>query len=107
MPEAEQGMNVARIGALLAGLPYTVPGVTINRFCSSGVQAIAMAADRIQLVDEDDARSFRLGLLEEVADSRGPDAHEHLDEVRARDREERHLGLAGDGLGQQGLTGAG
>jgi acetyl-CoA acyltransferase len=49
MPEAEQGMNVARIGALLAGLPYTVPGVTINRFCSSGVQAIAMAADRIQL----------------------------------------------------------
>lgn len=43
MPEAEQGMNVARIGTLLAGLPYTVPGVTINRFCSSGVQAIAMA----------------------------------------------------------------
>lgn len=49
MPEAEQGMNVARIGALLAGLPDTVPGVTINRFCSSGVQAIAMAADRIRL----------------------------------------------------------
>jgi acetyl-CoA acyltransferase len=49
MPEAEQGMNVARIGVLLAGLPDTVPGVTINRFCSSGVQAIAMAADRIRL----------------------------------------------------------
>ena len=44
MPEAEQGMNVARIGVLLAGLPYTVPGVTINRFCSSGLQAVAMAA---------------------------------------------------------------
>jgi acetyl-CoA acyltransferase len=53
MPEAEQGMNVARIGALLAGLPEQVPGVTINRFCSSGVQAIAMAADRIRLGEAD------------------------------------------------------
>src|SRR3990167_4178897 len=44
MPEAEQGMNVARIGLLLAGFPDTVPGVTINRFCSSGVQAVADAA---------------------------------------------------------------
>ena len=42
MPEAEQGMNVARIGLLLAGLPNTVPGMTINRFCSSGVQAVAL-----------------------------------------------------------------
>jgi acetyl-CoA acyltransferase len=41
MPEAEQGMNVARIGLLLAGLPNTVPGVTVNRFCASGVQAVA------------------------------------------------------------------
>ncbi len=49
MPEAEQGMNVARIGALLAGLPDSVPGMTINRFCSSGVQAVATAADRIRL----------------------------------------------------------
>lgn len=47
MPEAEQGMNIARFIALLAGLPDAVPGVTINRFCSSGLQAIAMAADRI------------------------------------------------------------
>ena len=53
MPEAEQGMNVARIGVLLAGLPNSVPGVTINRFCSSGVQAIAMAADRIRLGEAD------------------------------------------------------
>ncbi|HEY6942741.1 acetyl-CoA C-acyltransferase [Dokdonella sp.] len=53
MPEAEQGMNVARIGVLLAGLPDSVPGVTINRFCSSGVQAIAMAADRIRLGEAD------------------------------------------------------
>jgi len=48
MPEAEQGMNVARIAALRAGLPDSVPGMTINRFCSSGLQAIAMAADRIR-----------------------------------------------------------
>ena len=48
MPEGEQGMNMARIAALRAGLPHSVPGVTINRFCSSGLQAIAMAADRIR-----------------------------------------------------------
>lgn len=47
-PEAESGMNMARIAALRAGLPDSVPGVTINRFCSSGLQAIAMAADRIR-----------------------------------------------------------
>ncbi|MEP7363227.1 MAG: acetyl-CoA C-acyltransferase [Acidobacteriota bacterium] len=48
MPEGEQGMNMARIAALRAGLPDSVPGVTINRFCSSGLQAIAMAAERIR-----------------------------------------------------------
>ena len=48
MPEAESGMNMARIAALRAGLPDSVPGVTVNRFCSSGLQAIAMAADRIR-----------------------------------------------------------
>ena len=53
MPEAEQGMNVARIGLLLAGFPDTVSGLTINRFCSSGVQAVAMAADRIRLGEAD------------------------------------------------------
>jgi acetyl-CoA acyltransferase len=47
MPEAEQGMNVARIAALRAGLPVEISAITINRFCSSGLQAIAMAADRI------------------------------------------------------------
>jgi len=49
MPEAEQGMNVARIALLLAGLPDNVPGMTVNRFCSSGLQAVALAADRIRL----------------------------------------------------------
>jgi acetyl-CoA acyltransferase len=53
MPEAEQGMNVARIGSLLAGFPDRVPGMTINRFCSSGVQAVALAADRIRLGEAD------------------------------------------------------
>src|SRR5580704_1842707 len=49
MPEAEQGMNVARIASLRAGLPVEVPAVTVNRFCASGLQAIAMAAERIML----------------------------------------------------------
>ncbi|MCU7932451.1 MAG: acetyl-CoA C-acyltransferase [Candidatus Thiodiazotropha sp. (ex Codakia rugifera)] len=53
MPEAEQGLNVARIASLLAGLPDSVPGVTVNRFCSSGLQSIAMAADRIRLGEAD------------------------------------------------------
>jgi acetyl-CoA acyltransferase len=53
MPEAEQGMNVSRIGLLLAGLPDTVPGVTINRFCASGLQAVADAANRIRLGEAD------------------------------------------------------
>ena len=48
MPEAEQGMNVARNAALLAGLPDSVPGMTINRFCASGTQSIAQAAQAIQ-----------------------------------------------------------
>jgi len=48
MPEAESGSNMARIAALRAGLPDTVPGVTINRFCSSGLQAIALAANQIR-----------------------------------------------------------
>lgn len=47
LPEAEQGLNVARIAALRAGLPHTVPGQTVNRFCSSGLQAIAIAAEHI------------------------------------------------------------
>lgn len=53
MPEAEQGMNVARIGLLLAGFPNSVSGVTLNRFCSSGLQAVATAADRIRLGEAD------------------------------------------------------
>src|SRR5213078_3673540 len=48
MPEAEQGMNVARAAAIRAGLPVETSAMTINRFCSSGLQSIAIAADRIR-----------------------------------------------------------
>jgi acetyl-CoA acyltransferase len=49
MPEGEQGMNIARIAVLLAGLPNSVGGVTVNRFCASGLSALQMAADRIRV----------------------------------------------------------
>ncbi|MBE2245366.1 MAG: acetyl-CoA C-acyltransferase, partial [Burkholderiaceae bacterium] len=48
-PEAEQGINMARVAMVLAGLPQTVGGVTVNRFCASGLTAIQMAADRIRV----------------------------------------------------------
>ena len=67
----------------------------------------AVPADGVDLVDEDDGRGVGLGLLEQVAHAGGADADEHLDEVRAGDRVERHAGLAGDGAGQQRLAGAG
>jgi len=53
IPEAQQGLNIARMGVLLAGLPDTVGGVTVNRFCASGLSAIAMAADRIRIGEAD------------------------------------------------------
>jgi acetyl-CoA acyltransferase len=52
-PEAEQGLNMARMGVLLAGLPKTVGGVTVNRYCASGLTAVAMAADRIRVGEAD------------------------------------------------------
>jgi len=53
MPEGEQGLNVARVAALLAGLPNSVGGVTVNRFCASGLTAVQMAADRIRVGEAD------------------------------------------------------
>ena len=64
-----------------------------------------VASYRVDLVDEDDARCVLLGLVEHVADARRADPDEHLDEVGARDREERHLRLTGDGLREQRLAG--
>lgn len=49
MPEGEQGLNVARIISLYAGFPASTPAMTINRFCSSGLQSIAFAAERVML----------------------------------------------------------
>ena len=66
----------------------------------------ALAADGVDLVDEDDARAVLLGLLEQVAHPGGADADEHLDEVGPGDGEERHARLAGDGARQQRLTGS-
>ena len=66
----------------------------------------AMATDRVDLVDEDDARRVLLALLEQVANAARADADEHLDEVRAADREERHAGLARDRAREQRLAGA-
>ena len=53
IPEGPQGLNIARIGAVLAGLPVSVGGVTVNRFCASGLSAIQMAADRIRVGEAD------------------------------------------------------
>ena len=53
IPEAQQGLNVARIGAILAGLPKSVGGITVNRFCASGISAVQMAADRIRVGEAD------------------------------------------------------
>ncbi len=53
IPEAQQGLNVARIGAVLAGLPKRVGGITVNRFCASGLSAVQMAADRIRVGEAD------------------------------------------------------
>ncbi|BCO25567.1 3-ketoacyl-CoA thiolase [Rhodoferax lithotrophicus] len=53
IPEGPQGLNIARIGAVLAGLPTSVGGITVNRFCASGVSAIQMAADRIRVGEAD------------------------------------------------------
>ena len=53
IPEGAQGLNVARIGAVLAGLPNSVGGITVNRFCASGLSAIQMAADRIRVGEAD------------------------------------------------------
>src|SRR3954469_4606326 len=53
IPEGPQGLNVARIGAVLAGLPKSVGGITVNRFCASGLAAVQMAADRIRVGEAD------------------------------------------------------
>ncbi len=65
-----------------------------------------MATNSVDFVDENDARGVLLGLLEHIANTAGTNTDKHLDEVRTGNREERHLGFAGNRLGQQGFTGA-
>lgn len=67
MPEAEQGMNVARIGAFVAGLPDQIPAVTVNRFCSSGVQSLAQAASAILAGWQDVALTGGVESMSQVA----------------------------------------
>jgi hypothetical protein len=72
----------------------------------AAARAAAGAADGVELVDEDDRRGGLLGLVEQVAHAGRADADDHLDELRGAEAEERHVGLAGHGAGQQRLAGA-
>ena len=76
MPEAEQGMNVARIASLRAGIPVAASAVTVNRFCSSGLQAIAYAAERVMCGFATDHRRRRHRVDEPGADGRPQDCAE-------------------------------
>ena len=73
---------------------------------SAAEAGATVTSDGVDFVDEDDAGSILLALLEQVADAAGADADEHLDEIRTGDAEERHVGLAGHGARQQGLAGS-
>ncbi len=83
MPEGEQGLNAARIISIYAGLPESVPAITVNRFCSSGLQAIAYAADRIRLGD---AETMLAGGFESMSHvpmtGFKPSPHPYLAEMR-------------------------
>lgn len=86
MPEAQSGMNIARIALLRAGLPDSIPGMTINRFCSSGLQAIALAADRIRCGEAHiiiAGGSESMSLLPKAGHAFSPNPHlvEHRPEV--------------------------
>ena len=68
-PEAEQGMNIGRVASMRAGLPIEVPGQTVNRFCSSGLQSIALAAERAAIME------YEGGLTRREAERAACDAH--------------------------------
>jgi acetyl-CoA acyltransferase len=88
MPEGTQGMNVARIALLLAGLPDSVPGVTVNRFCASGLQAVAWAADRIRLGEADVMIAAGTESMSQVP------MMGHHPELNPRFFEDEHVGIA-------------
>ena len=89
MPEGEQGLNIARIAALLAGLPNSVGGVTVNRFCASGLTALSMAADRIRVGE---AEVLIAGGVESM--SRVPMMGHHPSVNPAVFAQSDHLGIA-------------
>src|SRR5438105_2516835 len=68
------------------------------------ISRLPVRADGVDLIHEDDARAVLLGLLEQITHARGADTHEHLHEVRARDREERDAGLTGHGASEERLA---
>ena len=76
MPEGAQGLNFARTIAMLSGLPVDVPGMTVNRFCSSGLQTIAMAAERskVRLYERAEPADGKWGYPAEVLKKLGADA---------------------------------
>ncbi len=92
-----------------------VEAVHLNQDLVEGLLALVVAsaetgttlpADRVDLVDEDDARRVALGLIEQIAHAAGADADEHLDELGAGDAEERHSRFTGNGAREERLAGA-
>jgi acetyl-CoA acyltransferase len=86
IPEGPQGMNIARLATLRAGLPYTVPAQTVNRFCSSGVQTIAQAAERIMagfadVIIAGGVESMSMVPMDQARLSANPELAEHYPEV--------------------------
>jgi acetyl-CoA acyltransferase len=100
MPEAEQGMNVARLVVFEAGLPETVPALTVNRYCSSGLQAIAYASDRINLGD---AQSIIAGGLESMSmiPMGGHKIAPHPDLVSKRPEAYMNMGLTAERVAEK------
>jgi acetyl-CoA acyltransferase len=86
IPEGPQGMNIARLATLRAGLPYTVPAQTVNRFCSSGLQTIAQAAERImagfaEVIIAGGVESMSMVPMDQARLSANPELAEHYPEV--------------------------
>ena len=84
-----------------------VEGLLAFIVSAAGESAAAATADGVDFIQEDDAGAVVLGLFEEIAHAAGADADEHFDEIGTADAEERAIGFAGDGLGEQGFAGAG
>lgn len=88
IPEAQQGLNIARIGAVLAGLPHSVGGITVNRFCASGLSAIQIAADRIRVGEADvmiaaGAESMSMVPMMGNSPSLSPTVFSHPDDIES------------------------